>query len=561
MSLWDRNNKPKSILDPTEQSKTTLTSEGWVRTITYTDRHGNSRTKKEVLVTGFTSTNGFVRRTFPITGLLAEGDSLTFGLNATDPTTKSYPGRFATLTGIPIINQGNSGDPLSGIDTAYATNDAPSYNAATYNTMLLMAGTNDVGNSNATLAQLQASMLSIAAKARATGFRFAVGTLIACANDVTGYSTPAKQQIRADFNNWIRANWTTFADDLVDFGAVPALSDPTNSIYYNADLLHLNDAGYDVMGRVAARSLGFIAADTTAPTITSSATFSVAENLGLVQQLTANETVTWAKTGVGSDQSLFTLTKAGLLTMSARDFEAPIDSDTNNTYVVQVSATDAFGNATTQNITVTVTDVNESVSFATMDAAQTADMALSNGALTITSTTNFVNAHSLATKPLPDGLTYFEGHLITLPGDYGGIGFSGQNVAGGPGLEGTGKSQALYNNGGFYRNSGAQLTQWPFTLSAGSWVGILVNKVSSTDARIWVTIDGTNFYGASASTPVNAAGVATRTSGLDISATLVAASGALYPAVGTINRPGVVWDVNFGNAAWHFTPPSGYVGL
>ena len=98
-------------------------------------------------------------------------------------------------------------------------------------------------------------------------------------------------------------------------------------------------------------------ADTTAPTITSGNAFNVAENAAFSQQLTANETVTWAKVG-GADQALFTLTSGGLLTMTAKDFEAPADADANNSYVVQVLATDAAGNQSLpQTITVSVTNV------------------------------------------------------------------------------------------------------------------------------------------------------------------------------------------------------------
>jgi hypothetical protein len=43
--------------------------------------------------------------------------------------------------------------------------------------------------------------------------------------------------------------------------------------------------------------------------------------------------------------------------MTAKDYETPEDSGSNNTYVVQVTATDAALNATNQTITVTVTDV------------------------------------------------------------------------------------------------------------------------------------------------------------------------------------------------------------
>ncbi|MEI9966579.1 MAG: cadherin repeat domain-containing protein [Candidatus Moraniibacteriota bacterium] len=100
--------------------------------------------------------------------------------------------------------------------------------------------------------------------------------------------------------------------------------------------------------------------DDTAPSITSSNTVSVAENAQLSKSLTANETVTWTITG-GADQALFELSGATLRWQSngTRNYEAPSDADTNNTYVVQVTATDTASNATNQTITVTVTNVSE----------------------------------------------------------------------------------------------------------------------------------------------------------------------------------------------------------
>jgi hypothetical protein len=94
--------------------------------------------------------------------------------------------------------------------------------------------------------------------------------------------------------------------------------------------------------------------DTTPPTITSSATQSVVENTAFSMTLTASEAVTWSKVG-GADQALFTLT-GPTLSMTAKDFEAPIDSDGNNTYVVTVRATDAANLTADQTVTVTVTD-------------------------------------------------------------------------------------------------------------------------------------------------------------------------------------------------------------
>jgi hypothetical protein len=97
--------------------------------------------------------------------------------------------------------------------------------------------------------------------------------------------------------------------------------------------------------------------DVTAPTITSSASISLPEGDALSHTLTADESVTWTKTG-GADEALFTLAGSNL-SMTAKDFEIPEDSGSNNTYVVQVTATDAASNATDQTITVTVTDVAE----------------------------------------------------------------------------------------------------------------------------------------------------------------------------------------------------------
>jgi hypothetical protein len=111
------------------------------------------------------------------------------------------------------------------------------------------------------------------------------------------------------------------------------------------------------------------------PTITSNgsgvtATVSIAENTTAVTTVVASDangdTVTYSISG-GADSAKFSIVEAtGVLTfISAPDYETPTDSgDTasNNTYVVEVTATDdGAGNLTdTQTITVTVTDIDES---------------------------------------------------------------------------------------------------------------------------------------------------------------------------------------------------------
>jgi hypothetical protein len=153
----------------------------------------------------------------------------------------------------------------------------------------------------------------------------------------------------------------------------------------SALLTGLTDTSYNV--RIWARgssntygaSSGSLTAtlDQTAPTITgpSSATganssISIAESSTAVHTFTANESVTWSKSG--TDESFFSITSAGgVLTITARDFESPVDNGSNNTYVVIITATDSVGNATNQTLTVTITNVNEAPTITTASSAAT----------------------------------------------------------------------------------------------------------------------------------------------------------------------------------------------
>lgn len=119
-------------------------------------------------------------------------------------------------------------------------------------------------------------------------------------------------------------------------------------------------------------SLGIIppgiagATDTTAPTITSSASASVTENLTLAHSLTASEPVTWtirtvAENAASVDYDEFEISGSTLrwLGNGNKDFESPTDADANNAYVVVARATDGASNTTDQTITVTVLDAAE----------------------------------------------------------------------------------------------------------------------------------------------------------------------------------------------------------
>ncbi|WP_342346072.1 cadherin domain-containing protein, partial [Shinella curvata] len=101
-----------------------------------------------------------------------------------------------------------------------------------------------------------------------------------------------------------------------------------------------------------------------APTITSSASVSVAENKTAVTTVKATDpekgTLTYLISG-GADKALFNIdAKTGALSFkSAPDFESAKDAGKNNVYDVTVAAKDAGGISVTQAIAITVTDVNE----------------------------------------------------------------------------------------------------------------------------------------------------------------------------------------------------------
>lgn len=146
---------------------------------------------------------------------------------------------------------------------------------------------------------------------------------------------------------------------------LPPLADGSHTIY----VTHASGSHVSPPSNTIALTI-----DTTAPTITTSSSANCAENAQLAVALTADEAVSWSITG-GADQARFELSGSTLRWASngTKNYEAPNDADTNNTYVVQVTATDVAGNATNQTVTITVTAVNETpvLSIALVDQTAT----------------------------------------------------------------------------------------------------------------------------------------------------------------------------------------------
>lgn len=92
--------------------------------------------------------------------------------------------------------------------------------------------------------------------------------------------------------------------------------------------------------------------DETPPTITSSGTLDAYEGANASLSLTANETVTWSIAG-GADAARFTIS-GSTLTLPAKDFDAPIDANSDNAYEVIVRASDTSENTTDKLVVFTV---------------------------------------------------------------------------------------------------------------------------------------------------------------------------------------------------------------
>ena len=129
---------------------------------------------------------------------------------------------------------------------------------------------------------------------------------------------------------------------------------------YNFDVI-----ASDLAGNQSTRSVAVTVTDVTETAtlaISNLADSSVAENAGYTSATPslsgAIGAVSWSLEG--ADKDLFTVNANGVVSMVARDFEAPADAGTDNVYNYTLKATDADGNVATKEVAVTVTDVEES---------------------------------------------------------------------------------------------------------------------------------------------------------------------------------------------------------
>ena len=133
----------------------------------------------------------------------------------------------------------------------------------------------------------------------------------------------------------------------------------TGQMLFDGSDLGLNASSVNINGLTVVTGT----VSNTPPVITSSTSPSVSENTTFVQTLTATDAeanpVSFSISG-GVDAAFFSINMANQLVFnSAPNFEAPLNANADNIYLVQIRANDGAGGISEKNIAVTVNNVNE----------------------------------------------------------------------------------------------------------------------------------------------------------------------------------------------------------
>jgi lysophospholipase L1-like esterase len=193
--------------------------------------------------------------------VVCDGNSLTSGSGAVGDN--SYPAQLRALYGgdenVKITHFGVSGQSTRAMITDGVAQVDAVYNAERpFNILLGWEVLNDWKDYTVSEGKTprEASDLTITNywtyldARRSAGFRTVAFTVLPC----TSYALGANETERSYVNAAIRAGWSAHASALVDVAADSRIGDDgddTNLTYYNADGIHLNNAGYAVVAELA----------------------------------------------------------------------------------------------------------------------------------------------------------------------------------------------------------------------------------------------------------------------------------------------------------------------
>ena len=180
--------------------------------------------------------------------IVCDGNSLTWGTGATTVNgypTADYPNQLYALYNQPINVLSNLG--VGGQTTAQMIADAATKidvlvgNAWAKPIVVCWEGTNDIAIGGLDGVAAYANIVTYCQGRRAAGFKVVVCNIMA-RNQASPFETR-----RLVANALIAANWATFADVLVDIAGTASLSNYSDTTYFSADGVHLNDTGYGVV--------------------------------------------------------------------------------------------------------------------------------------------------------------------------------------------------------------------------------------------------------------------------------------------------------------------------
>lgn len=176
--------------------------------------------------------------------IIADGDSLTYGTGSTGGLT--FPAQLATLTGRTAVNVAIPGKTMTSIRDETAT--LP-YGGLTNDIMVLYVGTADLG-SGAPASTIGPVLLTAAQRYVAAGLQLVICTLA----DSQAPTNPADYETqRQTFNAYIRSNATATGYLVADLAAdsrIGDVGDANNLTYFNADKVHMTNAGYAVVAEI-----------------------------------------------------------------------------------------------------------------------------------------------------------------------------------------------------------------------------------------------------------------------------------------------------------------------
>lgn len=187
--------------------------------------------------------------------VVCDGNSLTRGYRSSNPPSTAYPFRLSQKSGLltaTVYNKGVDGQTTAQMQSDASTDIDPLYNGSVASILVAL----EVGNHlyfTGDTALVYTTFKNYCLSRKAAGWKVIVCTPYAREHSVTnsgvspaGDNDAVFQTKRLHLVNRIRNEWRDYADALVDMDANTNLA-TYNTTYWDADKVHLNDAGYQLM--------------------------------------------------------------------------------------------------------------------------------------------------------------------------------------------------------------------------------------------------------------------------------------------------------------------------